>query len=299
MDDFNIAEIGAQLDAGTFDGPIPTPNAGELTPQTLQQNATSYDPNLVVNYKASGKELAEPLSTVIQRAQRGYDYAQLVAQQKQRETELQAQQQRVADIENKWKPYHDFSAQNPEWADYVRQQWENRNTFNQAPAPIDLSPQNQAQPSMNLPPQVQQELSEMRQFIAEQKQRAQLEATAAEDQALNTEIDNVRKSFPDIDFSHTNPETGESLEAQVLRHAQQKRIYNFGAAFKDFYFDQLMSRNVMKAKEDVAKQITNQHKSGFLATSDRPLLTQDSQHSNYKNASYHQLMDVAAKELGF
>ena len=110
MDDFNIAEIGAQLDAGTFDGPIPTPNAGELTPQTLQQNATSYDPNLVVNYKASGKDLAEPLSTVIQRAQRGYDYAQLVAQQKQRETELQAQQQRVSDIENKWKPYHDFSA---------------------------------------------------------------------------------------------------------------------------------------------------------------------------------------------
>ena len=298
MENFDINAVASELDAGAFNAaPEPTQQGGQPG-----QPGQGFDPNLPVTYKASGKDLTEPLSTVIQRAQRGYDYAQLVQQHKQRESELQAQQQRISDMENQWKPYHEYASQNPEWANYLKQNWESRfNWQNQQQA----APQNefgtgqQQQQGNNLPPEVAQKIAKMEQFIAQQEQQQQLAERAAQDNALAQEIESIRKTYPDIDFSHTNPETGESLEAQVLRHAQENRIYNYQAAFKDFYFDKLMERNVMQAKESAAKQMTQQHKTGFLASSDRPLLTQDQSGNNLKGLSYHSLMDLAAKELGF
>jgi hypothetical protein len=300
MENFDINEVASQLDAGTFDqAPTPTPEGGQ--PGQPGQGS-SFDPNMLVTYKASGKDLSEPLSTVIQRAQRGYDYAQLVQQHKQRESELQTQQQRISEMESQWKPYHEYASQNPEWANYLKQNWESR--FNWQ-GQQQATPQNefaqgqqQQQGTNNLPPEVAQKIAKMEQFIAQQEQQQQLAERAAQDNALAQEIESIRKTYPDIDFSHTNPETGESLESQILRHAQENRIYNYQAAFKDFYFDKLMERNVMQAKESAAKQMTQQHKTGFLASSDKPLLTHDQPGVNTK-LSYHSLMDIAAKELGF
>ena len=290
MGGFDIGEVATQLDAGAFDEAPAADNTAQGQPQS------SFDPNMVVQYKASGKDLSEPLSTVIQRAQRGYDYAQLVSQHKQREAEMQTQQQRIAEMESQWKPYHEYASQNPEWANFVRSQWESRYNFQGSQqAPVETA---QPQSQFNLPPQIAQEISELRQFVNEQKQQQVLAQKASEDAALSQEIDSIRKQYPDVDFSHTNPETGESLESQILRHAQENRIFNFSAAFKDFYFDKLMERNVMKAKEDTAKTLTQQHKNGFLASSDKPLLATNTGNVNFKNTSYHQLMDLAAAEFG-
>jgi hypothetical protein len=293
MADLGSSDSGSQsLPDAT--APAPSQNAGQPTA------SSGYDPNQLVTYKASGKDLSEPLSTVIQRAQRGYDYAQLVQQHKQREAELQAQQQRIAEMESQWKPYHEFASQNPEWANHVRDLWDKRYS---ATAPMQtpdqgMMQQGAQQSNFNLPPEIAQKISKMEEFISMQEQNAQAAQRASEDAALASEIQSIRSVYPDIDFSHTNPETGESLEAQILRHAQENRIYNFKAAFKDFYFDKLQERAVMKAKEDATKTMTAQHKQGFLATSSQPLLQNNGNPTNLKTTSYHQLMDLAAKEFG-
>jgi hypothetical protein len=299
--DYGIPE---DLDLSSLDGGSDnTPAPGVENPGLLEnQGATnqgSFDPNLPITYKASGKDLTEPLSAVIQRAQRGYDYAQLVAQHKQQvdqqQAEYQARQQQIQEMESQWKPYHEYASQNPEWANYVRQQWENRFNSQQQAAPEQRDQQQANNP--NLPPEVQRELSEMRQFMSEMKQQQANARQAEQDAALAQEIQNIQKQYSDVDFSHTDPETGETLERRVLRHAQENRIFNFGAAFKDFYFDKLMERNVTRAKEEVAKTMQQKTKSGFLAQSPTPLM-QNGQAPNVRGMSYHQLMDLAATELG-
>lgn len=288
--DFNA--IAQELDSGAFG------ETAQADQPASQPNQQAFDPNMVIQYKASGKDLSEPLSTVIQRAQRGYDYAQLVSEHKQREAELQAKYQQAQEMAARWQPYHEYAEKNPEWADHVRQQWEQRLSGYQPPSQNQFS-QSTDSSQYNLPPEVSQKIARMEQFIEQQEMQAQMAQRAAEDQALATEIEQIRKSYPDIDFSHTDPETGESLEARVLRHAQDNRIFNFEAAFKHYYFDKLLDRQVLKAKEDAAKALTQAQKSGFLASGDKPMLTQNpfSGQQN-KHMSYHQAMDLAARELG-
>lgn len=287
--DYNA--MAQELESGSFEAPAPAEQAG-------QPGQSAFDPNMVIQYKASGRDLSEPLSTVIQRAQRGYDYAQLVEQHKQREAELQAQHQQAQEMAQRWQPYHEYAEKNPEWADHVRQQWEQRLSYQQPSNPMQQ--QTMDSPQFNLPPEVSEKIARMEQFIQQQEMQAQMAQRASEDQALAQEIEQIRKSYPDIDFAHTDPETGESLEARVLRHAQDNRIFNFEAAFKHYYFDKLLDRQVLKAKEDATKALTQAQKSGFLASGDKPMLTQNpfNQQQN-KHMSYHQAMDVAARELGF
>ena len=292
----------ANLEAPTEGAPAPAETAGQPGDAGTAATQLSYDPNMPVKYKASGRDLEEPLSAVISRAQRGYDYAQLVAQHKQQvaqtQQEWQARQQQLSQMEQQWKPYHEYASQNPQWADYVRQQWENRFNAQQAQPTQQADQFAQQQQQSALPPQVQQELSEMRQFMQELKQKEHLAQQAAQDQALNTEIDSIRKQYPDIDFGLTDPETGMSLEARVIQHAQENRIFNFSAAFKDFYFEKLQERAIFNAKDSVAKAMQNQNKNGFLGKSEQSMVSQNTGHPNFKSMGYHQLMDLAAKDLG-
>lgn len=299
-DYFDPSVVENEINSGSFDS-----NPVQPSQATGETEASPYDPNLIIPYTASGKDLNEPLSSVIKRAQQGYNYAQLVEQHKlktsHQEAEYQNRQAQLQQLEQQWKPYHDYASQNPQWAEHVRQSWESRfaqpDNFYK-----DLSQagnnQTQDKPNYSIPPELSQKISQMEQFIEGVKQREVNAQRAQEDQALAHEIDSIKKSYPDIDFHHTDPETGESLELKILRHAQEKQIHNFGAAFKDFYFDQLMERSVIKAKEDATKALTAQHKSGFLATSSKPLLTSsfDKSSPDLKNMSYHRLMDMAAQD---
>jgi hypothetical protein len=302
MVDFNIDQAMNDISTGAFEA---SPQVGEAVGTAPQINQPSFDPNLVIPYKANGKELQEPLSTVIQRASMGYNYAQLMQQHKQREAAIEAEKQQIAQQAQKWQQYDEFATQNPEWAEYVRSQWESRFNFGgqqQAQQPFGAS-QNQGSfeqqsSQMQLPPEVARELSEMRSFVSQYKQDQQVRMQAEQDHALNQEIETVAKEYPDIDLTGTDPMTGESLEQQILRHAQSNGISTFRAAFRDMMFDKLLARGQTQAKETVAKQMQQQIKSGFLGQSSSPMLSQQTSGVDLGRHSYHSLMDMAAKELG-
>lgn len=304
MVDFNIDQAMNDISTGALEGSQPVGDQLGSAPQQINQ--PSFDPNLVIPYKANGKEVQEPLSTVIQRASMGYNYAQLMQQHKQREAAIEAERQQIAQQAQKWQQYDEYATQNPQWADHVRSQWESRFNFGgQQQGQQPFGSQNQAsfdqQQSVQqsqLPPEVARELAEMRSFVSQYKQDQQVRMQAEQDHALNQEIESVAKEYPDIDLSVTDPTTGESLEQQILRHAQANGISTFRAAFRDKMFDQLLARGTTQAKEAVAKQMQQQVKNGFLGQSNSPMLSQQTAGLDLGRHSYHSLMDMAAKELG-
>ena len=294
---FDVNQAMNDITSGSLEGMSSEP-APDPQPQI---NQPSFDPNLVIPYKANGKEVSEPLSTVIQRASMGYNYAQLMQQYKQQQAELEAQKSQIAEQSQKWREYDDYATQNPQWAEYVRSQWESRFNFGgqqQQPFQNQGSFDQQQSSQAQLPPELARELADMRSFVNQYKQEQQARMQAEQDAALNQEIETVQNEFPDIDLRATDPMTGESVEQQVLRHAQMNGISTFRAAFRDMMFDKLLARGQTQAKEVVAKQMQQQVKSGFLGQSSSPMLQQQGSNVDLGRHSYHSLMDIAAKELG-
>jgi hypothetical protein len=293
MVDFNIDQIASEIDSGSFGGGEPAPT-GQAP---IQQS--SFDPNLVIPYKANGKELSEPLSTVIQRASMGYNYAQLVQQHKAEQAALEAQKAQIQEQAQKWQQYDEFANSNPEWAEYVRSQWESRFNFGQQNQNQGASTfGQQAQQQAGIPPELSSKLQEMESFIGQYRQEQQARMQAEQDAELASEISAIQNQYPDIDLKATDPMTGENVEQQVLRHAQAHGISNFRAAFRDFMFDKLQARGQTQAKETVARQMQQQHKNGILGQSSSPMLQTEQGNVNVRGQSYHSLMDIAAKELG-
>ena len=294
MVDFNIDQVASEIDSGSFGGGDPAP----MGQAPIQQS--SFDPNLVIPYKANGKELQEPLSTVIQRASMGYNYAQLVQQHKAEQAALEAQKQQIQAQAQKWQQYDEFANSNPEWAEYVRSQWESRFNFGQQNQNQGMSTfgSPQAQQQAGIPPELTSKLQEMESFIGQYRQEQQARMQAEQDAELASEISAIQNQYPDIDLKATDPMTGENVEQQVLRHAQAHGISNFRAAFRDFMFDKLQARGQTQAKEVVARQMQQQHKNGILGQSSSPMLQTDQGNVNVRGQSYHSLMDIAAKELG-
>lgn len=295
MTDFDISSIAAELDAGTFDAPSGQPDSGQQSVQPTQQQVQEFA------YTARGKEIKEPIDVILKRASMGYDYAQLMQQHKQREAELAQKEQMLKETEGRWKPYDEYAKSNPQWADFVKSQWDAR--FNQQ----QWQPQfqqpgldgGQGQQQASLPPEIAHKLGQIDSFISQIQAEKHAAAQAESDLALNNAIEATQKRFPEFDLRATDPVTGESLEMQVLQHAQLHGINSFEAAFKDKFFDQIIERRAMKAKEDAAKALTSNVKKGFLGQSNQPMVQQNLGNPAIKARSYHELMDIAGKELGF
>lgn len=291
MTDFDISSIAESIDNGTFDASSSDQGQQSVpTPQQVQE----------FSYQARGKEIKEPIDIILKRASMGYDYAQLMQQHKQRDSELAQREQRVQESEGRWKPYDDYANQNPQWADLVKSQWEGR--FNQQQnwqSGQQQQGQEGMQPQSQLPPEFAQKMDQIDTFINQIKAEKQAAALAESDLALNSAIEATQKMFPEFDLRATDPITGESLEMQVLQHAQLNGINSFQAAFKDKFFDQILERRSMKAKEDTAKNFTSNVKKGFLGQSTEPMLKSSFGNQAVKARGYHELMDIAAKDLGF
>jgi hypothetical protein len=140
---------------------------------------------------------------VIQRAQKGYDYAQLVEKHKQRETSLTEKEKSLQGFAEQWQPYIDYANKNPQWADHVRSSWET------AANPTAQPPNAAAAPS--------NELQEIKSFIENYKQERVLAQQAQEDSALSAQVEEIRKAHPEIDFGASDPATGETLEFKILK----------------------------------------------------------------------------------
>ena len=241
-----------------------------------------------LEYRSSNKDVSEDIETVLKRASMGYNYAQNMQQLNQEkeafQSEMERERQRVSDMENKWKQYDDFAKQNPEWANHVNSAWENRFSNTSQETGTQSPPQ-----ATNIPEEYQKKIEAFENFMGDFKR-------SQEDQALNTEIEKVRSEYQDIDFSYSDPNSGKTLEMQVLEHARNNGISNFRAAFRDFYHDALVRKSVEQAKKDLGSKIQANAKQGIISNSETPIAQKSPQ--SYQIQSMDDAFSAAAQSLG-
>lgn len=239
-------------------------------------------------YTARGKEIEEDIDTILKRASMGYDYAQKMAEYKQRASEVDERFTTAQALEEKWKRFDDYAQKNPDWYEHWNQAWANRETANQN------SPEGQQ--AAQMPPEWQQKFDELASKYEEIHGRFKTEDESKHDQALDGEIKSIQETYPNIDFSATDPNTGKSLEQQVIDHAIQRGIPNFTAAFRDFYHDSLVKMERERAREEAVKQFQSERKQGIISKSETPHSERPPDVNS--QLSWHQIEQMAANDFG-
>lgn len=234
---------------------VQTESPVEASPevQAVESPVEAAAPVTEFEYSANGKTIKEPIDTILKRASQGYNYAQHMAEMKKRTEEVDTRYNSAMELEKKYGEIDKFAQENPEWNDHLHKTWENR---------FDISGQQPSQ-QQGVDSQFLQEFNELKSFVDNIKaERA--------DAAYQGAVDQVKNQYPDIDFGQTDPDSGKTLEQQVLDFAEQNSIGKFEPAFKAFYHDKLIERARSEAKDQMAGDIKQRAKAGLLGTSQAP-----------------------------
>jgi hypothetical protein len=232
-------------------------------------------------YSAAGRVVKEPRDLVLKRASMGYDYAQKMEAFKKEQEAFAAERTRLDQEISPLKPILDYAKQNPEWEKHVRESWEKREEFKNGTLET-------------LDPVLREELGQVRNFIKEYENERLNKQRESEDNKLIGSIQAVQKEFPDIDLKQAD-EQGRTLEYRVLDHANKNGINSFKAAFRDYMFDDIISRKAEAAKEALAKELASRTKSGLLGTTQAPIMNGSVE---TKSKSWNDLTNMALKEIG-
>lgn len=197
-------------------------------------------------------------------AAQGYNYSQRMGElnktHAQRMQEAEARERQAQQLESRFKPYveiDEYARQNQDWWNHVQQSFQQRQQPQLDPALKQvISP-------------IEEKLSRFEQFLAQQEQAQEQARIQQEDQALDTEIESIRKSHPNIDLS-ARDESGETLERRVLKHAQEIGTNSFRAAFRDYLHDQLVVQQSAQTKLQAVKETQAQAKAGLLGKTPAP-----------------------------
>lgn len=281
---------------------------GEANPKELQAEATpveekpflSFKTNddllkYQLEYKAADRPVKEDLATILQRASKGYHYAQEMQKLKAEKDAFEAERSGFKPLvdeskalHDKWSKFEAYAKENPQWYDHWNRAWESRG-------------QDQAsdgQPHVDIEQKLQAVLSEKlkpyESLLTEKQQLEQKARMAEDDRVLDDQIKSIRSKYPNIDFDRTDPETGKSLEYKVFEFMTQNGMTNFGHAFKAFYHDNLVSLELERKQELEQKAQAERKKAGIVDV--RDLKTPKRQIDT--KLSWDQIAQMAQKDLG-
>jgi len=224
-----------------------------------------------LKYNANGKEVEEDLTTILKRASAGYNYAQLMNDHKIKEqaftnnqTQVQQDLESAKATNEKWSKFDNFAKTNPDWYNHWENAWANRSQ------PLDGQPQDSGQSSDRFNHAIDEKLAPINDFMNQQQVTVERQKLADEDRILEQQINGVREKYKDIDFGYSDPETGKTLEYQILEFGQQNGMRDFDQAFKVFYHDNLISRAVEQRKVDAVKGEQTNRRNGVVNVSSSP-----------------------------
>ncbi len=224
----------------------------------------------------------------------GYNYSQRMGElnktQAQQKTEWDQRQSAFAEEQAKLSPYakvDEYARANPQWWAKVQQDYQTAQQQAQGITP-DFA--------QALKP-IQEELGQFKTFLAQQQEAKAAEEASKHDGALDTEIEGIRKDFPNINLTSVDPATGMTLELRILKHAQSLGTTSFKAAFRDYLHDQLMEQAKANGLEANAKAAELNAKKGILGKTPAPVRGQ--QVSGFvRGKSYDQLARDGLAEFG-
>ena len=256
----------------------------------MEADKTAVDPEFEIVYKGETKKL--PLSKIRDLAQQGFDYSQKMSEFNKLKMESEKTQ---AANEERWARFSEmdkYVTENPDWWSHVNNAWGTKDT---------VAPSTQQQlttdPEQNeLFESLKNEIDGLKSFKNSVEEERLNAARMEDDRKYEQELEEIQKKYPNIDFNKPG-ENGESLEYNVLKHANENGIKSFGTAFRDYYHDNLMQLAETKAKETLLKDSQQVKKYG-LSVSDAPRNTTPKVNGNVRNKSYNDLTREALEELG-
>ena len=139
---------------------------------------------------------------------------------------------------------------------------------------------------------VHAELAEMKQKFQTQEQREEARAVKEADTELNTEISDLRKTYPKYNFD-LDDGTG-NLERKVLQFASDNGINNLTHAFRVMMFDSSQTSAKMDALKQQTQSVQQQSKAGVV-TQGMPV-GQSVKKIDFKNKSMGTLAEEAKLE---
>lgn len=198
-------------------------------------------------------------------AEMGYDAPNKIGSLSKELEKWKAKENQFKEIDSKYGEIDGYVRQNPKFWDHVIQTYQQR----------EQALTDQSNPIAQTLTQLEQKLENALKYIDEDKQLKTTAKEREEDTFYQSELENIKKSYPKIDF-HTPDESGNSLERKVLLHAQQHGIPKFTTAFRDFYHDELRKLYEEEGKERVSKQAQKNTKLGLLGISEAPITRRSS-----------------------
>ena len=259
---------------------VEEPGAQEQTESTPEQQAAEAE----YEYQALGGTRKEPISLILKRASQGYDYAQKMEEFKQRNADLETRQSEADARHQKYAHLDEYAQQNPEWYDHWTSAYEQRGTSDQISdgqqQQVDFSPIKSEIDTLK------SEFSEVKDFVNNQRK-------SQEDGKYWDELQGIQKEFPDVDFNQSD-EAGKTLEYKVLEHAKEQGIASFRVAFRDFYHDNLKTRMMEQAKQDLIKADKENRKKGIVGVSNTPMLNSDM--PDLRKMNDHEILEAAIAE---
>lgn len=287
-----MSDQGQEIDADKLLQEIEAP-----TPPQEVQPAAAPEPAAAQSswngdewaFETNGKKIVpEGRDHLIKWASQGYNYSQRMGELNktfaQKQAELEAERAKYEGYD-RYHKVNEYARQNPQWWEHVEKSFQNRETY-QVPQELQgvLNP---------LLQRLQATEGVLQEFQSE-KQRQEYER---QDQALDTEINEIREKFPNIDLNSVDPASGETLELRVLKHAGQLGTTSFRAAFRDYFHDKLIELSKATALETAAKEKEQNAKKGILGKTPAPVKGLNPA-QNTRGKSYDQLAQEAMAEMG-
>ena len=233
-------------------------------------NAAEYE------YTVNGKTIKEPIDAILKRASQGYNYAQHMEGLNKEKATLDERYNKAVQLESKYGEIDKFATENPDWNEHLQNTWQSR--FDVTGGSV------QSTETAAIPPHLSQKINELESFVSDMKAR---EADNAYSQAMSK----TKEQYPDIDFMATDPDSGKTLEQQVLDFASHNQIGRFEPAFKAFYHDKLIERTRLQAKEQFAADLQQRTKAGFIGKGQVPArsIADSRQMPNIKSMNYNDI----------
>lgn len=280
MTEENANELLAGMEAPSPEMAMeqPTQNEGQLNEKTPAQIAQEY------SFKYGGKEIKAPIEKILRWAEQGYEAPQKIGDLNKQIESWKSKDTQLKELEGKYKTVDDYVRQNPDWFNYIQQEYNNR-----------TSQQQQQAPNMNGVAELKSMFEQQKSALDSLLQDKEQARIKQEDEQYSQNFESIKKQYPKVDFN-TADASGKSLEYKVLEYANKNGINNFTTAFKDFYFDDLIKLKEEEAKEGFMKNKQANSKLGILGISSTP--SPKSKSGYVKGKTYDQLEQEALFELG-
>ncbi len=278
-DNLGTIENEEQADALLESIDAPSGQIQEAAPVQAQAPVDEWD------LTVGGKQIKAKRDQVLQWAQMGYSAPDKIRKLSQDLDNYKKQETQWKSMEEKYGPIDAFVKEKPDFWDHVTKSYQERNQILQ----------DQSNPLASVVQQLQSQVQDLVQYKNQIEERQTQAQMAQEDHSYLQTFEEMKKSYPDIDFITPDNE-GKSLEYRVLEHAQENGIKNFKTAFRDFHHDELVKRAESKAKENLVKEKQKHSKLGVLGITPTP--TKRAEAGNIRNKSYDDLTAEALQELG-